>query len=125
MTRDRATIAVVMFDGAPMFEMSVPIRVFGVDRTANGAPRFNLLSVHGDPGVLTTTGGIQLKVPNGLEALQHAGIVIVPSWRNSGELPPEPMHSPTISAPSSWLPLGCSTADAQRPTGITPRSSQP
>src|SRR6201991_1494595 len=91
MTRDRATIAVVMFDGAPMFEMSVPIRVFGVDRTANGAPRFNLLSVHGDPGVLTTTGGIQLKVPNGLEALQHAGIVIVPSWRNSGELPPEPM----------------------------------
>ena len=74
MTRDRATIAVVMFDGAPMFEMSVPISVFGVDRTANGAPRFNLLSVHGDPGVLTTTGGIQLKVPNGLEALQHAGI---------------------------------------------------
>src|SRR3954471_7882385 len=90
MTRDRATIAVVMFDGAPMFEMSVPISVFGVDRTTNGAPRFNLLSVHGEPGVLTTTGGIQLKVPNGLEALQHAGIVIVPSWRNFRELPPEP-----------------------------------
>ncbi|WP_433281526.1 helix-turn-helix domain-containing protein [Pseudonocardia xinjiangensis] len=90
MTRDRATVAVMMFDGAPMFEMSVPISVFGVDRTLDGAPQFHLLSVRGEPGVLTTTSGIEFRVPHGLEALQNAGIVIVPAWRNAQERPPEP-----------------------------------
>jgi NAD(P)-dependent dehydrogenase (short-subunit alcohol dehydrogenase family) len=45
LTRDKATVAVLMFDRAPMFEMSVPISVFGVDRTPSGAPGFTLLPV--------------------------------------------------------------------------------
>jgi transcriptional regulator GlxA family with amidase domain len=90
MDRDKATVAVLMFDRAPMFEMSVPISVFGVDRTPSWAPSFTLLPVAAEPGVLTSTGGIQLHAPNGLDALRHAGIVIVPSWRDSGECPPDP-----------------------------------
>ncbi|WP_433286582.1 GlxA family transcriptional regulator [Pseudonocardia sp. CA-142604] len=91
MTRDKATIAVVMFDRASMFEMSVPVSVFGVDRTSFGAPRFTLLPVAADQGVLATTGGIRLHAPNGLEALEKAGIVIIPSWRDAKERPPDPL----------------------------------
>lgn len=87
--RDRATIAVLVFDQAPLFETSVPVSVFGVDRTSSGAPSFRLLVVAGEPGLLTTTGGITVHAPYGLEGLQQAGTVIVPSWRSPSKRPPE------------------------------------
>ncbi|HEX4225785.1 MAG TPA: helix-turn-helix domain-containing protein [Pseudonocardiaceae bacterium] len=90
MARDRSTIAVLMFDRAPLFEQAVPISVFGVDRASSGAPDFTLLPVAGEPGVLTSTAGIQLHAPYGLDALRTAGLVIVPSWRDAQERPPEP-----------------------------------
>ncbi|WP_051341754.1 GlxA family transcriptional regulator [Pseudonocardia spinosispora] len=90
MTRDKATVVVLMFNRAPLFETSVPISVFGVDRTPSGAPRFTLLPVAAEPGVLVSTGGIQLHAPNDLAALRDAGIVVVPSWRDATERPPEP-----------------------------------
>ena len=90
MSRDKATVAVLMFNRAPMFETSVPISVFGVDRTSSGAPAFTMLPIAAEPGPLTTTGGIQFVTPHGLEALDRAGIVIAPSWRDSAERPPEP-----------------------------------
>jgi transcriptional regulator GlxA family with amidase domain len=90
MSRDKATVAVLMFDRAPMFETSVPISVFGVDRTSSGAPAFTIRPVAGEPGPLTTTGGVQIVPPYGLDALDGAGIVVAPSWRNTAERPPEP-----------------------------------
>lgn len=90
MNRDKSTVAVLMFDRAPIFEMSVPISVFGVDRTPSGAPRFAVRPVASEPGPLTSTGGIRIHAPYGLDALADAGIVIAPSWRNPRERPPEP-----------------------------------
>jgi transcriptional regulator GlxA family with amidase domain len=90
MSRDKATVAVLMFDRAPMFETSVPISVFGADRTSSGAPAFTVRPVAAEPGPLTTTGGIQFVPPFGLDALDGAGIVVAPSWRNTAERPPEP-----------------------------------
>ena len=87
--RDRSTVAVLMFDGAPLFETAVPMSVFGVDRTRSGAPSFRLLSVAAEPGRITSTGGVQMHAPYGLDALDRAGIVVVPSWREPGKRPPE------------------------------------
>ncbi len=55
MDRDPAAIAVVIFDRAPIFETSVPMSIFGMDRTVSGAPRFDLLAVAGEEGPITTT----------------------------------------------------------------------
>lgn len=88
--RDQATVAVLMFDGAPMFETSVPVSVFGMDRTGSGAPKFTLLPVAAEEGPLTSTGGVQFHAPYGLAALDRAGIVIAPSWRDPLETPPQP-----------------------------------
>ncbi len=87
--RDQATVAVLMFDRAPMFETSVPISVFGTERVVSGAPRFELLPVAADDGPLTSTGGVRFHAPYGLDALDRAGIVIVPTWRDPLETPPE------------------------------------
>lgn len=89
MSRDRSIIAVLLFDRAPLFEQSVPVSVFGVDRTPSGAPPFTLLTAAGEPGILTTTGGIRMHAPHDLGVLGQAGIVIVPSWRDARERPPE------------------------------------
>jgi transcriptional regulator GlxA family with amidase domain len=91
MSRDRLTVAVLMFDRAPMFETSVPISVFGADRSDMDVPRFDVRAVAAEPGSLTTSAGIQLVPPYGLDALRTAATVIVPSWRAPAERPPEPV----------------------------------
>lgn len=90
MDRDPIAIAVVIFDRAPIFETSVPMSIFGMDRTVSGAPRFDLLAVTGEEGPITTTGGLVVSAPHGLDALQRASIVVLPSWRDPRERPPEP-----------------------------------
>lgn len=87
--RDRLTVAVVLFDRAPMFESSVPISVFGYDRSDTDVPRFTVRAVAAEPGPLTTTAGIRLSAPYGLEALDGAATVIVPTWRSVRERPPQ------------------------------------
>jgi transcriptional regulator GlxA family with amidase domain len=82
-------VAVLMFDRTPLFETSVPISVFGVDRAASGAPRFELLAVAAEPGPIVSTAGIQLVAPHDLTPVADAEVVIVPGWRDPNEHPPQ------------------------------------
>jgi transcriptional regulator GlxA family with amidase domain len=84
----RNTIAVVAFDGISPFHLSVPCLVFGEDRSEEGIPRFELL-VCADQRRLRTTSGFHIEAPHGLDRLGEAATVIVPSWRNPEERPPE------------------------------------
>lgn len=87
-TRAMSTISVLMFDQADLFETSVPISVFGLDRTVSGAPKFDLRPVAAEGGPVVMTGGVRLDAPGGLDSLDEAGIIIVPSWRDPAERPP-------------------------------------
>jgi transcriptional regulator GlxA family with amidase domain len=80
---------VAIFDRVPLFETSVPMSVFGMDRSTRGAPHFRLLPVAGEDGPLRTTGGLIVDVPYRLDALEQASIVVLPSWRDVRERPPE------------------------------------
>src|SRR3954447_26124443 len=83
-----STVAVLVFDRTPLFETSVPISVFGVDRCSSGAPRFELRVVAGEPGTIKSTGGMRLQPPRGLRSLAGADVIVVPTWRDPDELPP-------------------------------------
>lgn len=85
--RDLRTVAVLMFNGASMFETSVPMSVFGMNPV--GAPPFTVLPVAGEPGPMATSDGVGFNPPYGLDALDRAGIVVVPSWRNPHDEPPQ------------------------------------
>ena len=89
-SRDRGTVAVILFQNAPLFESSIPLTVFGIDRRGQGLPYYRLLACMGEAGPLPTTGGILMATPYGLAAADAAGTVIVPSWRAPAERPPEP-----------------------------------
>ncbi|MDT0377769.1 helix-turn-helix domain-containing protein [Streptomyces sp. DSM 42041] len=88
--RRREVVAVLLFSGGPIFESSIPLSVFGIDRQDAGVPRYRLLACAGEDGPLRTTGGLQLTAPHGLEALSRAGTVVVPAWRSISQPPPAP-----------------------------------
>ena len=83
------TIAVLAFDGISLFHLSVPCLVFGEDRSDAGVPRFNLKVCAAERGPLRSTAGVQVGAPFGLEGLEDADTVIVPSWRDPTERAPD------------------------------------
>ncbi|MBD0747452.1 helix-turn-helix domain-containing protein [Streptomyces sp. CBMA152] len=86
--RRREVVAVLLFSGGPIFESSIPLSVFGIDRQDAGVPRYRLLVCAGEEGPLRTTGGLELTAPYGLEAINRAGTVVVPAWRSITSPPP-------------------------------------
>ncbi|MEU9096457.1 helix-turn-helix domain-containing protein [Streptomyces sp. NPDC048361] len=86
--RRREVVAVLLFSGGPIFESSIPLSVFGIDRQDAGVPRYRLLVCAGEEGPLRTTGGLELTAPYGLEAISRAGTVVVPAWRSITSPPP-------------------------------------
>lgn len=80
-------VTVIAFDRISPFHLSVPCVVFGDAHP--GAPSFRLLVCATEAGVLRTTAGFSVNVQYGLEAIELADIVIVPSWRDSDERPPQ------------------------------------
>ena len=71
----RYRIAVIAFDGITPFHLSVPGMVF---RSA----AFELKICSFDSSPLRTTGGFDIAVPHGLQALSRADIVILPTWHD-------------------------------------------
>lgn len=54
--RRKEIVAVLLFSGGPIFESSIPLSVFGIDRQDAGVPRYRLLVCAGEEGPLRTTG---------------------------------------------------------------------
>jgi hypothetical protein len=91
-------VCVLAFDQAPVFEIGVLCEVFGLDRSADGLPRFDFALCAGEPAPLRTSSGFLLDTPHGLERLRSADLVAVPGWRSAAETPP---RWPPATPPSS------------------------
>ena len=83
------TVALVVFDLIPPFEMAVPCEVFGTDRSDMGAPNYRLIVCAAEEGPLRTKAGFTIEVPYGLSELREADTVVVPAWRDVDETPKE------------------------------------
>lgn len=73
-------LAIIAFDGISLFHLSVPTLIFGEDRQSSGVPRYALHVCAEHPGALTSSTGLVIEVPHGLEHLADADVIIVPSW---------------------------------------------
>ncbi|MBB5942555.1 helix-turn-helix domain-containing protein [Xanthomonas sp. 3307] len=80
-------IAVVAFDRISPFHLAVPCQVFEA-RPDTDLPAFDLRVCAAEPGLLRTDAGFAIQVQHGLEALDDADTVIVPSWRDAAEPAP-------------------------------------
>ena len=89
-------IAVVAFDHITPFHLSVPCLVFG--DLGPGAELYELRVCASAPGALPTTAGFALQVEHGLEALAWAQTIIVPSWHDPDERPPQALLDALVAA---------------------------
>ncbi len=83
------TVAVIAFNGISPFHLSVPCAIFGEDRTGACIPEFELLVCSAEKGKLQTSSGFSIETRYDLKDLSRAAIIIVPSWRDTAELPPK------------------------------------
>jgi len=81
-------LAVVAFDRISPFHLSVPCLVFE-HRGEGDLPRFDLRVCAAEPAPLRTRAGFDIATRHGLKSLDWADTVIVPSWRDGEERPPE------------------------------------
>jgi AraC family transcriptional regulator, transcriptional activator FtrA len=73
------SVAVLVDDGVAPFEFAIPCEVFGIDRSAQGLPRFEFSVCGRRPGPVRTSLGFELVAPHGLAPLAGADLVVVPA----------------------------------------------
>ncbi|TCC45931.1 helix-turn-helix domain-containing protein [Kribbella capetownensis] len=72
------TVAVLAYDGMSPFHLSVPCLVLGDRHGAKG--QYDVLVCAEEPGPLRTNAGFGVTVDRGLEVMDRADVVILPSW---------------------------------------------
>src|SRR3546814_2070015 len=82
-------VAVLAFDGMSLFHLSVPGTVLGA-LNEEGPMRYDVRYCAPSPGLIRSDQGLEVEVPDGLDALQDADIIIVPAWNDPHQsVPPE------------------------------------
>jgi transcriptional regulator GlxA family with amidase domain len=92
------TVAVVAYNDINPFLLSVPCMVFAGVRFGAEPPGFDLLTCSAEGGTLRSGAGFGILAEHGLEGLERADIVVVPSWRDADELPPTPLLEALVAA---------------------------
>jgi AraC family transcriptional activator FtrA len=83
------TVATVVSQKVPMFEMAVACEVFGLDRSDLVDPWYRHVVCASAPPPLTTPEGVVLHPTHGLHEVAGADTVVVPSRHHPGEPPDE------------------------------------
>jgi transcriptional regulator GlxA family with amidase domain len=84
-------VVAIVAHGAAAFELGVVCEVFGLDRSADGLPKYDFAVAAVTPGPIPTSSGFTLNVEHGLERVAQADLVVIPAWYDVRERPPEPM----------------------------------
>lgn len=80
-------VAVLVWDGVSPFEFGVLCEAFGVDRSDDGIPCLEFGICAPVPGAVRTSLDFTLAVPAGLELLEQADLIGVPTMRGDVPLP--------------------------------------
>lgn len=75
-------VAVLAFDGVSLFHLSVPGIVFGIQPPPRGMPPYQVGYCATTPGRVRCDQGMDLEVPDGLDVLVGADILVVPAWNH-------------------------------------------
>lgn len=81
-------VAALAFEGVSLFHLSVPGMVLAAARELPELPRYELRYCAVMPGRVRSDQGLVIEVADGLEAMEHADMIIVPAWNDPREPAP-------------------------------------
>ena len=81
-------VAVLAFEGVSLFHLSVPGMVFGIKPAPSGLPPYEVRYCAPTPGRIRSDQGMEIEVPDGLEIMAKADIVVVPAWNHPEHVAP-------------------------------------
>ena len=81
-------VAVLAFEGVSLFHLSVPGMVFGIKPVPSGLPPYEVRYCAPTAGRIRSDQGIEIEVPDGLEVMAKADIVVVPAWNHPEHVAP-------------------------------------
>lgn len=87
------SVAVLAFPGISPFHLSVPCLVLGNDFDRQAGRRYDITVCAERTGTVSTNAGFDLQVGDGLDAIDTADTVVVPSWDPAEEPSPELLGS--------------------------------
>jgi transcriptional regulator GlxA family with amidase domain len=73
-------VVVVALDGVYPFELSIPVRIFGIAVGADGEPLYEVLTCSVDGAPVTTDADFTVAVAHGPELIASAGTVVIPPF---------------------------------------------
>lgn len=92
------TICVVAFRNISPFQLAVPCLVFGENSLNQEGLSFQIKVCRLEEGEMPTRVGFSIQAPYSLEELRTADMVVVPSWRDPAESPPQELLQALIEA---------------------------
>ncbi|WP_407361040.1 GlxA family transcriptional regulator [Microbacterium sp. LBN7] len=81
----RSRVAVLAFPHISPFHLSVPTLVFGGAGLDGVSGLYDVEVCAEQPGSMPTAAGYGIRVEAGLEAMDEADLVVIPSWRHGSE----------------------------------------
>lgn len=113
------SVGVLLLPGLELFEFGVLTEVFGIDRRADGVPKFDFAVCAERPGEPIPTQGVSVVAEHGLEALQGKDLVAVPACETRTAYGPA-VHEALrqASADGSFLLSVCSGVFALGAAGL-------
>lgn len=81
--------AIIVFNGVNPFHLSVPCIIFRPDPSNSRVPDFKVKVCAIDPSPIQTNVGYSIHATHSLAGFRDAETIIVPSWRDTAELPPK------------------------------------
>jgi AraC family transcriptional activator FtrA len=80
-------VAILAYDRLCTFEFGCAIELFALERPELGVPWYSYAVCAAEPGPLRAAGGLALRVPHGLDAIDGADTIVIPGWRDVDEAP--------------------------------------
>ena len=68
------------YDGMPLFEFSIGVEIFGLERPEMGPDWYRFQVARFDDAPARTTAGLVVTAPAALEAIEDAGTIVIPGW---------------------------------------------
>lgn len=91
-------VVTLVYDGLCTFEFGIVVEMFALPRPELEVDWYQFDVCSFDPAPLRALGGVTVQTTTSVRALQRAGTIVIPGWRNVGERPPEALLKAVRSA---------------------------